>query len=374
MGRRRRKSNIGGGEGLLVLGGLALIGMAIYFILKHFAIIIVVLLIVVLSVIFFMSRKYTGAISSLLGIFKTGHIELLPKIQASDEVKQKATALIEYVYAIGAPPSDNKPSKKYQHNILCQFYSLDNIAEYEPYAKEIFENVLRTVNPYKEQVDEYDFYESMHYAFETLIENIIGLASKKGNNRDLWNAIDNMAQRLLQINTEKFMELFFTIHEYHFWYVYNRDEEYKSTLQDIENSLELYHGIKQTEFYKKVSGKKNDISHALYFAEKSRDIIRIQDGRSYRLYLPEDNIEEILPYEYTYAAVYDGDFDYKKYWKDIEKILKKNDGILQTEFYEKFNWSREILTRALRDAARDGKVVREKKGSTYILHPVKALK
>jgi hypothetical protein len=49
-------------------------------------------------------------------------------------------------------------------------------------------------------------------------------------------------------------------------------------------------------------------------------------------------------------------------------MLKKNDGILQTEFYTKFNWSSEILTRALRDAEKEGQVMREKKGNTYILH------
>jgi hypothetical protein len=84
--------------------------------------------------------------------------------------------------------------------------------------------------------------------------------------------------------------------------------------------------------------------------------------------LPDETIDEIPKYEYTKAVIYDKEFNYKTYWKGIEKLLKKNAGILQTEFYSKFDYPSEIVQRALRDAEQDEKVIREKQGNTYLLY------
>jgi hypothetical protein len=208
----------------------------------------------------------------------------------------------------------------------------------------------------------------LHFAFESVTASIIKLTADKSIARDCFKAIDNFSDRLLQMDKEKFKDLFFRLRGYHFWYVYNQDEDYKISVKYIQNRLKLYHGIKQTDFYKKISEKKDDISYVLYFAEKSGEIVRKEEGRTYRLYLPEDDIDKIRPYEYSRAAASETDFNYSYYWKDIEKELKKNDGILQTEFYAKFNWDSEVITKTLRDAEKDGKVLREKKGNTYTLH------
>ena len=294
---------------------------------------------------------------------------VLPKIEVSEEIDLYVKSLIDFVYEDGTLPSNKVLSKKNQHNILCQIFSLDiDSVKYEPFVQTIYENALNKVNTYKDINDKKEWYENLHFAFEGTISNIIQLSSDKSKARDCFKAIDNLTDRLLQMDGEKFKKLFFRLHEYHFWYVYNQDNDYKLMVRILKNRLKLYHGIKQTDFYKKLSDKKDDVSYALYFAEKAGEIVRKEEGRTYRLYLPEDNPNEIPFYEYSRAAASENDFNYKNYWKDIEKELKKNDGILQTDFYLKFNWASEIITKSLKEAEKEGKVLREKNGNTYILH------
>jgi hypothetical protein len=293
---------------------------------------------------------------------------VLPKIEISEEINQNVQSLIDFVYADGTSPRDKILSKTNQHNILCQIFALDiDLSKYQPFVQSVYENAVSKVNTYANITDKKEWYQNLHFAFETITTNIIKLSADKSSARDCFKSIDNLSERLLLMNGEKFKDLFFCLHGYHFWYVYNHDEDYKLSVQNITNRLKLYHGIKQADFYKKCSEKKDDITHTLYFAEKSGEIVRKEEGRTYRLYLPEDNIDEIKPYEYSRSAASEDDFNYKNYWKDIEKELKKCEGILQTEFYTRFNWASEIITRALRDAEKDGKVLREKKGNTYIL-------
>jgi hypothetical protein len=293
----------------------------------------------------------------------------LPKIEISAEIQQEVQKLINFVYSGGKPPSEKILSKKSQHHILCQIFAMEiDVEKYKPFIQEIYQNAINNGYTYSRRAYGDEWYPSLHFAFEELVKNIIELTVRNTSTRKCFKDIDNLAGRLLKMDKEVFKNLFLRLHEYHFWYVYNRDNDYSIMLDSIKRKLESYHGIKQTGFYKKISGSKDEISYTLYFGEKAGEIIRKKDGRTYRLYLPQDNPDEIPPYEYTHAAVDDGDFNYKDYWKDIEKALKKNEGILQTEFYKLFNWSSEILTRALREAEKDGKVLREKKGNTYILY------
>jgi len=301
--------------------------------------------------------------------FFEGKKLVLPKIEVSDEINQYVQSLIDFVYADGTLPHDKILSKKNQHNILCQIFALDaDFSKYQPFIQTIYENAVSKVNTYENITDKEEWYQNLRFAFETITTNIIKLTVDKSAARDCFKAIDNVSDRLLQMDGEKFKDLFFRLHGYHFWYVYNQDEDYKMTVKNFQDRLKYYHGIKQTDFYKKRSEKKDDISYVLYFAEKSGEIVRKEEGRTYRLYLPEDNPDEIKPFEYSRAAASEADFDYNSYWKDIEKELKKCDGILQTEFYSRFNWDSEILTKSLHDAEKDGKVQREKKGNTYILY------
>jgi len=359
MGRKTSSTSL---LGYGFIGIIAVVVAAFNFIKENPLIFIIIAVVIVGIIVFLVVRKQTSKTIE-------GKNISLPNIKVNEEVDKYINSLIDYVYADGSSPKIFNISKKNQHNILCQIFMLDiDLSKYEPFVQDIFENTVNKVNTYKDITDKEEWYESLHFAFESMVASIIQLSTNKTATRDHFKGIDNLSERLLQINGELFKNLFFRLRGYHFWYVYNQDENYKLSLKQIKNRLKIYHGIKQSEFYKKCSDKKDDVSYVLYFAQKANEIVRKEEGRTYRLYLPEDNPDEILPYEFSIAAASDGDFDYKNYWKSIEKELKKNDGILQTEFYSKFNWATEILTRALRDAEKDGKLLREKKGNTYILH------
>lgn len=306
-------------------------------------------------------------LNDLKDFFKTGKLEILPKINASDEIKNEVSDLVEYVYSKGEAPDRDMPSKKYQKHILAQVYAMTEVKEYEPLVIDIYEKAIARINTYLEITDEDEFFAQMHFAIETLCQNIIYLTKDKEHSRKYWAVIDNLSDRLLQMDHDRFKRLFFTLHEWHFGYVYKFDTNYVFAIQQIKRSLELFHGIKQTDFYKKTFESKDDIQFALYFGEKAGEIKRIKDGQSYRLYLPHENPAEVKNYEFSRAATTDGDFDYKRYWKEIEKKLKANEGILQTDFYKLFSWDSEIITYALRAAAKENLVVRKKKGNTYLL-------
>jgi hypothetical protein len=298
-------------------------------------------------------------------------IDILPKVQVSKEVQQELADIMSFVFPNGAVSSQGMPSKRHQLNVLCQVYSWDQDREHKQYtalAQVVYENAIAKENPYKEITDTPEFYEQLRFAFENTVLSLMRISKDKSKAREYLAAIDNLSDRLLLINPEMFTKLFLLLHEYHFWHVYNRDEDYSYHLQTIKKRLKLYHGIKQSDFYKKASISKEDVSFTLYFAEKAGGIVRIKEGRTYRLYLPEDNPEEITPYEYTKSAVTDGDFNYKDYWKDIEKVLKQNKGILQSDFCSKFDYAVEIVRQVLRDAEQDKKIRREKKGNSYLLY------
>jgi len=362
----RRRTSIIQLFGYAFIVVIAVIISALKFIKEHLAIFIGIAVVIIGFVVFFFIRKNkTGKSTNLF----EGKKLVLPEIEVSDEINQYIQSLIDFVYSDGSLPRDKILSKKNQHNILCQIFALDiDVTKYEPLVQSIYENALSKVNSFANITDKKEWYQNLHFAFETITVNIIKLTADKSAARECFKAIDNLSDRLLQIDGEKFKDLFFRLHIYHFWYVYNQDEGYKMTVKNFQDRLKYYHGIKQTDFYKKRSEKKDDISYVLYFAEKSGEIVRKEEGRTYRLYLPEDNPDDIKPFEYSRAAASEVGFDYNYYWKDIEKELKKCDGILQTEFYSRFNWDSEVITKSLHDAEKDGKVQREKKGNTYILH------
>jgi hypothetical protein len=347
---------------------IALIAAIFTFIKENLVIFIIIAVIIIGIIIYFFIRKSVPKTDKTSDTFE-GKKLVLPKIEISAKTDQEVKDLIDFVYGDGTHPINKILSKKNQHNILCQIFVLDiDLAKYEPFIQNIYEKAITKINTYASIVDSDERYEGLRFAFESTIANIIELSLNKSKARICFNAIDNFTDRLLQMDRERFKNLFFRLHGYHFWHVYNQDEDYKMTSDKIKKRLKLYHGIRQTEFYKKCSETKDDISYTLYFAEKAGEIIRKQEGRTYRLYLPGDNIDEIPKYEYTRAAVYDGDFNYKIYWKDIEKLLNKNAGILQTEFYSNFDYPSEIIQHALKDAEQDEKVIREKKGNTYLLY------
>jgi len=293
----------------------------------------------------------------------------LPEIEVSEEIDQQVKSLIDFVYEDGSVPSSRILSKKNQHNILCQTFLINvDLAQYETFVQGIYERIISKNNTYKNVIDKEEWYGHLRFAFETTVSNIIQLTADKTKARDCFKAIDNMTERLLQMNEEKFKDLFFRLREYHFWYVYNQDEDYKFSVERIKKRLKFFQGIKQSDYYAKETERQDDVSYVLYFAEKAGEIVRKKDGRSYRLFLPEDKTEEIRPYEFTRAAASDIGFNYRDYWKKVESVLKDNEGILQTEFYNKFDWDSEVLTRVLRDADKDGKVFRQKKGNTYSLY------
>jgi hypothetical protein len=379
----RRKSIIDEIGGFFLLGGIV---MAIVFIQEHFLVFIIASSFIALLIFFSVRNKKkngsfipsnnemveTASKTNKSNSIFEGKTLVLPKIEASAEIQQKVQKLIAFVYEGGDPPPEKILSKENQHNILCQIFAMDiDVEKYKPFIQEIYQNATNKGYTYSKLAYGDEWYPALHFAFESITRNIIELTVKSKPARESLHNIDNLAKRLLEMDRDVFKNLFLRLHEYHFWYVYTCDNDYSRILSNIKNRLGLCHGIKQTEFYKRMSEQKDELSYTLYFGEKAGEIIRKQDGRTYRLYLPEDNPDEIPPYEYTQIAVYDGHFDYKKYWKDIEAVLKKNEGILQTEFYTLFDWSSEILTRALREAANDGKVIRQKKGNTYILHSIK---
>jgi hypothetical protein len=298
-------------------------------------------------------------------------IDILPKVYINEESCKEVSDIISFVYANGAVSSPGKPSKRHQQNVLCQIYSWNQNGDYKQYeslANEVYENAIAKENSYKEIIGTPEIYPQLQFALEGIVTNLISIAKSKSKLRGDLAAIDNFSERLLLMNSALFKKLFLLLHEYRFWLVYNQDQTYKYTVEKIKKRLRLCHGIKQTDFYKKTSESKDDISYALYFAEKAGEIIRQKDGRTYRLYLPGDNIAEIKPYEYTKFAATDLDFDYLEYWKNVEKILSKNKGVLQTDFYAKFDYDSEVITRILRDAEKDKKVVRTKDGRSYRLY------
>jgi hypothetical protein len=63
--------------------------------------------------------------------------------------------------------------------------------------------------------------------------------------------------------------------------------EPKSVWDDLKLLLKTNGGILQSDFYKMCNDSKEEVSSTLYFAEKDGELIRKKEGRSYRLYLPE---------------------------------------------------------------------------------------
>jgi hypothetical protein len=59
-----------------------------------------------------------------------------------------------------------------------------------------------------------------------------------------------------------------------------------SVLEGIISIVRENRGILQSDLYEKCDELKEDVSSAIYFATKEGKILRIKDGRSYRLYLP----------------------------------------------------------------------------------------
>lgn len=293
--------------------------------------------------------------------------ENFPEIDISEEIQNEVSNLVEYVYAKGKPPSDEMPSKKHQKYLLARLYMSD-LGKYEKQANSVYENTLSKENAYAQVIDEDEFTEQMHFAMESLCLNMIWLSQDNKNARKYWSAMDNLSERLLQINHDKFKKLFILMHEWHFGWVYKFDIDYKYMLKHIKGSLNVLHGIKQTDFYNIRIESKTDLQFTLYYAEQFGEIKRVREGRTYRLYLPEDNVEEIPKYEFTASATTDGNFDYKKYWKEVEKKLRANLGIRQADFYKLFPWDYKVVACTLRAAEKDGKVIREGKGNSYLLY------
>ena len=299
---------------------------------------------------------------------KTGRLEILQKQTISEEIKNEVSDLVEYVYSKGESPVREMPSIKYQKHLLAQVFAMGDLESYEALANSVYESTVSKENTYAQISDENELTQQMHFAFENLCYNIIQLSKDNEHARKYWATMDNLSERLLQINHDKFKKLFITMHEWHFGWVYKFDTDYKYTIENIKRRLLLCHGIKQTDFYDREHISRNDLQFTLYFAEKAGEIKRIQDGRTYRLYLPDDNIEEVPKYEFTRSSTTDGCFDYKKYWKDVEKKVKENLGIRQTDFYKLFSWDSEVVACTLRAAEKDGKLIREKNGNTYSLY------
>ncbi|GAB6393549.1 MAG: hypothetical protein MdMp014T_2922 [Treponematales bacterium] len=69
-------------------------------------------------------------------------------------------------------------------------------------------------------------------------------------------------------------------------FVFYRDPEYRETLKYILPAIQKFDGILQTELYKfeKPNCKRDDMTYALYFAEKEGLVRREKKGRSYQLY------------------------------------------------------------------------------------------
>jgi hypothetical protein len=357
-------------SGIFFVGVIVIIAGVMWLATSHPAILIAFFILIAVGVIVFFIKKQSGNGNSpetSRGKDREAVNEFNGCIDVSDEVKKEVADMVEFVHQ-GRYLYLKDTSKKYQRDIFCQIYSLETeIVAYENLVHPIFEKETEKINTYQ-LLDPNERSEQTRFAFAELCVNIDSITKDKTNARKYFSAMDNLSARLVQINAEKFKKLFYLIHEYHFWYVYNYDEDYAFMLKTVLSDLKLYHGIRQTDFYKKTFKSKDSISHTLYFAEKAGKVVRVPEGRTYRLYLPEDNIDEIPKFEYSRACIYDGDFDYKAYWKNIEKVLKKNMGILQTEFYAKFEWDIEITRQALKDAEKDKKVIREKKGNTYLLY------
>ena len=285
-------------------------------------------------------------LNDLKDFFKTGKLEILPKINASDEIKKEVSDLVEYVYSKGEAPDRDMPSKKYQKHILAQVYAMTEVKEYEPLVIDIYEKAIARINTYLEITDEDEFFAQMHFAIETLCQNIIYLTKDTENSRKYWAVIDNLSDRLLQMDHDRFKRLFFTLHEWHFGYVYTFDTNYALTIQDIKKSLEFLHGIKQTEFYKKNSHSKDDIQFALYFGEKAGEVKRVKDGQSYLLYLPESipsKSESVITRGKVNIEKYSSIFFHaleNSYDKKAAEMYKQKDYIAYIKNYTKMHFYR----------------------------------
>jgi uncharacterized membrane protein len=300
-------------------------------------------------------------------------IDILPKVYIGEKDRQEVSDILSFVYADKAVSSPGKPSKRHQKNILYQIYSWDQDNDYKQYealANTIYEKTLAKKNSYNEIMGTSEIYPQLRFALEGIVANLISIAREKTRLRDHIVEIDNLLKRLLLMNNKLFKKLFLLLHEYFFWHVYNEDSTYKYMLKKIKKRLEYCLGIKQSDFYRKISEPRDDISYTLYFAEKSGEIIRRKDGRSYRLYLPECKLKEITPLidPNKKTDVTGREYDYKAVLEKLKALLKENEGILQSKFYAKCDEPKETVSSILYFVEKDKYIVRKKEGRSYRLY------
>jgi hypothetical protein len=134
---------------------------------------------------------------------------VFPKQGVSEDIKQEIQTLIEFVYAEGNRPTKDMPSIIEQQDSLCKLYSYADLFEgYEQIVEKVFENAISQVNTYSDITDREEFYEQLHFAFETLCKNIILVVSDTSQARKCFGVIINSIDRLLLMNQEIFKNSF----------------------------------------------------------------------------------------------------------------------------------------------------------------------
>lgn len=160
-----------------------------------------------------------GLILVLLGTYlvikmrKQREIQMVfPKQGVSDDIKQEIHTVIGFVYAEGDRPNKDIPSIIEQQDSLCKLYSYADLFKgYEPIVEKVFENAISKVNTYNEITNREEFYEQLHFAFESLCKNIILVVSDTSQARKCFGAIINSVDRLLLMNQKIFKKLLFYV-------------------------------------------------------------------------------------------------------------------------------------------------------------------
>ena len=270
MGRRSANNGT-----WILIGSFALVGVLWNFFARHLwvLILIVVIALAVIAIVIWHKRRQANAWKAVV----------------TEEDKTEIANIIAYVFPDGNCHTPSGVPVETLRTVLCQVYSWDysnSLKQYETQAHAVYERILSQRNPYDGTRHSQEFQEHLLFAFENTMITLVNIEKNKSQAQKHFAGLDNLSRRLLQMNSDMFKNLFILLSQYHFWFVYTEDKHYRHMLGKIKKALSMHKGIKQTDFYKTLGRNKDDVSHALYFAEKAGEITRVKSGRTYQLYLP----------------------------------------------------------------------------------------
>lgn len=266
-------------DSVMGYAGIALMAVLVYlFTNKAFLIALGVVLVAVIVAVILKKRKQKPA-------------SLFPQKQITDEAKDYVQKILEFEkqyerIATAEQEGTMIVSEKDAVKLLGAVLSNQNsYSQYSNLVDTYYKKALENKEDFSS--DEEVFRNQVTFSLYSLIEVLQKIVTEREENAKLFYSITNYVERLLYINEEFFKPLFYTLHGFCFWYIYEKNFSYHVKLNIIKKVLKKHNGIKQTDFYKLVAGKKEDISFVLYYAELANEIKREKSGRSYLLYLPD---------------------------------------------------------------------------------------